>query len=159
MFGKKNRSERAKVLAVADFKKCANLDGTDKAHRLFTSRIAQRSRVNLDKIFVQGARLEEKRQTAIAEAIKSGQEPPERIKHDGFNTLKGASGEVVSWVPDEYANQMFSLGADYQIQKVSISDALRVADSISEKVQDDLQTHLTLTLLGMLREDTEGSND
>ena len=112
-------------------------------------------RLNLDKIFVQGAKAEEKRQGEMAEALKSGKEMPPRAQHDGYNQLQGVSGTVVSWVPEEYANQMFNLGADYQILEINAYRALQVAESLADKVIDDLQTTQPIQLLNLLRDSTE----
>lgn len=112
MFGKKSKLERVKADAKADYLKCAALDGEDRLHRVFSARIAQRARLNLDKIFVQGAKAEEQRQVQLAEAIKAGNDLPPRIVHEGYNQLQGVSGSVVSWVAaqmfdGEFAQQLF----------------------------------------------------
>ena len=61
----------------------------------------------------------------------------------------------MSWVPEELANQMFNLGADYQITEVSAHEALQQADKIAESIVEDLQTTQNIQLLGLLREDIE----
>jgi hypothetical protein len=102
---------------------------------------------------VQGAKAEEKRQLELAEAIKAGKDLPPRIVHEGYNQLQGVSGTVVSWVPEEIANKMFNLGADYQITEISAHEALEQADKIAEAVVEELQTNQVIQLLGLLRED------
>ena len=153
MFGKKSKLERVKADAKADYLKCSALDPEDRLHRVFAARIAQRARLNLDKIFVQGAKAEEKRQHEMAEAIKAGSGIPPRIVHEGYNQLQGISGAVVSWVPEELANKMFNLGADYQITEVSAHEALQQAEKVAETIIEDLQTTQSIQLLGLLRED------
>ena len=155
MFGKKTKLERVKADAKADYLKCGALDPEDRLHRVFAARIAQRARLNLDKIFVQGAKAEEKRQLELAEAIRTGSDLPQRIEHEGYNQLQGVSGTVVSWVPEELANKMFNLGADYQITEVSAHEALQQADKIAETIIEDLQTTQNIQLLGLLRDDGE----
>ena len=155
MFGKKSKLERVKADAKADYLKCSALDPEDRLHRVFAARIAQRARLNLDKIFVQGAKAEEKRQLEMAEAIKAGSDLPPRIIHEGFNQLQGVSGAVVSWVPEELANQMFNLGADYQITEVSAHEALERSDKIAESIIEDLQTTQVIQLLNLLRQDDD----
>jgi hypothetical protein len=159
MFGKKSKLERVKADAKADYLKCGALDQEDRLHRVFSARIAQRARLNLDKIFVQGAKAEEKRQMELAEALKSGKDLPARLVHEGYNQLQGVSGSVVSWVPEELANKMFNLGADYQIQDVSAHEALAQADKIAEQVVEDLQTTQTIQLLGLLRDGSASEDD
>ena len=159
MFGKKSKLERVKADAKADYLKCGALDQEDRLHRVFSARIAQRARLNLDKIFVQGAKAEEQRQMELAEALKAGKDLPVRIVHEGYNQLQGVSGSVVSWVPEELANKMFNLGADYQIQEVSAHEALAQADKIAEQVVEDLQTTQTIQLLGLLRDGSASEDD
>ena len=84
-----------------------------------------------------------------------GSDLPQRIEHEGYNQLQGVSGAVVSWVPEELANKMFNLGADYQITEVSAHEALQQADKIAETVIEDLQTTQNIQLLGLLRDDGE----
>lgn len=159
MFGKKSKLERVKADAKADYIKCGALSQEDKLHRVFSARIAQRARLNLDKIFVQGAKAEEKRQQDLADALKASKELPARIVHEGYNELTGLSGKVISWVPEELANKMFNLGADYQIQEISLHEALTYADKIAEEVVEDLQTTQPIQLLNLLREGGgEGDN-
>ena len=153
MFGKKSKLQRVKADARADYLKCASLDPEDRLHRVFSARIAQRARLNLDKIFVQGAKAEERRQLDLAEALKSGKALPPRISHEGYNQLQGVSGTVVSWVPEELADKMFNLGADYQITEISAHEALQQADQIAERIVEDLLTNQNIQLLGLLRED------
>ena len=94
----------------------------------------------------------------MAEAIKAGADLPPRIVHEGFNQLQGVSGAVVSWVPEELANKMFNLGADYQITEVSAHEALQQAETIAESIVEDLQTNQVIQLLNLLREG-EGDGD
>ena len=89
----------------------------------------------------------------LAEAIKAGADLPPRIVLEGYNQLQGVSGAVVSWVPEELANKMFNLGADYQITEISAHEALQQADTIAESVIEDLQTTQVIQLLSLLRED------
>ena len=91
----------------------------------------------------------------MAEAIRTGSDLPQRIEHEGYNQLQGVSGAVVSWVPEELANKMFNLGADYQITEVSAHEALQQADKIAETIIEDLQTTQNIQLLGLLRDDGE----
>jgi len=152
MFGRKSKLEKLRANAQSDFLRCKELGTSDRYNRMFVSRIAMRAKTNLDKIFVQGAKAEEQRQVQVAEAIKAGKELPPRIVHEGYNQLQGVSGSVVSWVPEELANKMFNLGADYQITEISAHDALQQADKIAEAVIEDLQTTQNIQLLGLLRE-------
>ena len=126
---------------------------------MFVSRIAMRSKTNLDKIFVQGAKAEEKRQQAIVEAVKEGKKTfPQREKHDGFNSLKGTTGIVLSWVPEDYANAMYNLGADYQVQEKNSHECVEAANKLGEKLRAELGTLQSIELLSFLKSSTSEGN-
>ena len=155
MFGRKSKLEKLRANAQADFLRCKELSASDRYNRMFVSRIATRAKTNLDKIFVQGAKSEEKRQQDLAKAVKEGKKTfPQRKKHDGFNSLKGTTGIVISWVPEDYANEMYNLGADYQIQEKNAHECIEAAKKLGEKLREELQTLQPIELLNFLRSDT-----
>lgn len=152
MFGRKSKLEKLRANARADFLRCKDLGASDRYNRMFVSRIAMRAKGNLDKIFVQGAKAEEKRQEDLATAVREGKKNfPRRARHDGYNSLRGTTGVVMSWVPEEYANAMYNLGADYQIQAKSARECIEAADQLTEKLRQELQTLQPIELLNLLR--------
>ena len=159
MFGRKSKLEKLRANARADFLRCKELGAPDRYNRMFVSRIAMRSKTNLDKIFVQGAKAEEKRQQAIVEAVKGGKKTfPQREKHDGFNSLKGTTGIVLSWVPEDYANAMYNLGADYQVQEKNLHECVEAANKLGEKLRAELGTLQSIELLSFLNPNTSGGH-
>ena len=58
---------------------------------------------------------------------------------------------MLSGVPEEYANTMFNLGADYQIQEKSARQCIATADQLAEKLMAELQTQQKIELLNLLR--------
>ena len=155
MFGKKSKLERVKADAKADYLKCGALDGEDRLHRVFAARIAQRARLNLDKIFVQGAKAEENAKLNWQRRLKRVKIFLKESSMRAITSSRGYREPVVSWVPEELANKMFNLGADYQITEVSAHEALQQADKIAETIIEDLQTTQNIQLLGLLRDDGE----
>ena len=159
MFGRKSKLEKLRASAQADFLRCKELGASDRYNRMFVSRIAMRAKTNLDKIFVQGAKAEEKRQQAIAKAVNEGKKTfPQREKHDGFNSLKGTTGIVLSWVPEDYANAMYQLGADYQVQEKNSHECVEAANKLGEKLRAELGTLQSMELLSFLKPNTSESN-
>lgn len=159
MFGRKSKLEKLRAQAQADFLRCKELGASDRYNRMFVSRIAMRAKTNLDKIFVQGAKAEEKRQQAIAKAVNEGKKTfPQREKHDGFNSLKGTTGIVLSWVPEDYANAMYQLGADYQVQEKNSHECVEAANKLGEKLRAELGTLQSMELLSFLKPNTSESN-
>ena len=146
----RNKTSSAKAKAVSDFKRCSSLDIAVPIERMFIARIATRCRINLDKIFVQGANAEKARQGVSHRGTK---EP--RADHDGYNLLTGSTGKVWSWVPKVYASKMYHLGADYQISRIGVEEAQSVADEIGKMVFADLNARGECNLLKFLsQEDT-----
>ena len=159
MFGRKSKLEKLRANAQSDFLRCKELGASDRYNRMFVSRIAMRAKTNLDKIFVQGAKGEEKRQQELAKAVKEGKKNfPQREKHDGFNCLKGATGIIMSWVPEYYANAMYNLGSDYQIQEKNAHECIEAANKLAEKLKEELQTLQPIELLNFLKSNTADSD-
>lgn len=147
----RNKTSTAKSKAVSDFKRCSSLELSVPIERMFIARIATRCRINLDKIFVQGANAEEARQNTY---YRGARRP--RADHDGFNQLTGSTGRVWSWVPKVYATRMYNLGADYQISRIGAEEAQSVADEIGKMVFADLNARGKCNLLQFLsQEDVE----
>ena len=140
-----NKRSNAKAKAVSDFKRCSSLHPAVPIERMFIARIATRCRINLDKIFVQGAKAEEHRQNTSYRHVKRP-----RGEHDGFNQLSGSTGKVWSWVPTIYATRMYNLGADYQIRRIGVEEAQSVADEIGKLVFADLNARGECILLRFL---------
>ena len=147
----RNKTSTAKSKAVSDFKRCSSLMLSVPIERMFIARIATRCRINLDKIFVQGAKAEEQRQNTSYRHVKRP-----RGEHDGFNQLTGSTGRVWSWVPKVYATRMYNLGADYQISRIGAEEAQSVADEIGKMVFADLNARGTCNLLQFLSQEEVG---
>ena len=146
----RNKTSNAKAKAVSDFKLCSSLDIAVPIERMFIARIATRCRINLDKIFVQGANAEKARQGVSYRGAKAP-----RGDHDGYNLLSGSTGKVWSWVPKVYASKMYHLGSDYQISRIGVEEAQSVADEIGKMVFADLNALGECNLLKFLsQEDT-----
>lgn len=148
---KRNKTSTAKSKAVSDFKRCSSLELSVPIERMFIARIATRCRINLDKIFVQGANAEEARQNTY---YRGARRP--RADHDGFNQLTGSTGRVWSWVPQVYATRMYNLGADYQISRIGAEEAQSVADEIGKMVFADLNARGKCNLLQFLSQEDVG---
>ena len=147
----RNKTSTAKTKAVSDFKLCSSLALSVPIERMFIARIATRCRINLDKIFVQGAKAEEQRQNTSYRHVKRP-----RGEHDGFNQLTGSTGRVWSWVPKVYATRMYNLGADYQISRIGAEEAQSVADEIGKMVFADLNARGKCNLLQFLSQEEVG---
>ena len=147
----RNKTSTAKRKAVSDFKRCSSLELSVPIERMFIARIATRCRINLDKIFVQGANAEEARQNTY---YRGARRP--RADHDGFNQLTGSTGRVWSWVPQVYATRMYNLGADYQISRIGAEEAQSVADEIGKMVFADLNARGKCNLLQFLSQEDVG---
>ena len=150
MFGRKSKLEKLRANAQADFLRCKQLDPSDRYNRMFVSRTAMRAKGNLDKIFVQGARAEEKRQQDLARSMKDGKKGFPQRGSTTDTTPEGTTGVVLPGVPEEYANTMFNLGADYQIQKKVRANVLPLP-TIAEKDHGRIANSQKIELLNLLR--------
>lgn len=151
-FLKREKKSKAKNKAKSDYEKCSTLDDSH-VNNVFRTRIALRVRANLDKTFIQGAKLELKHQADVIAAVKAGKEIPEKPKPDGYQTIKSSNGLILSYAPQEYAIAISDLGGKYQNTELNIAQVLQEGDKISEKVMADLKISSTFQLLDFLRED------
>ena len=157
-FLKKDKKSKAKDKAKSDYEKCSTLDESH-VNNVFRTRIALRVRANLDKTFIQGAKLELKHQADIIAAVKAGKEIPEKPKPDGYQTIKSTNGLILSYAPEEYAIAISDLGGKYQNTELNIAQVFQEADNISKKIIADLKLTSPLQLLDFLREDNSKSID
>ena len=65
---------------------------------------------------------------------------------------------MLSWVPEDYANAMYNLGADYQIQEKNAHECIEAANKLGEKLREELQTLQPIELLNFLKSNTADSD-
>ncbi len=113
-------------------------------------------RTHVDKLFVKGAEDSIEFDKAVAIAIAAGQDKPERPLAPAFMEIKTSEGTRNSYLPEEYAQAIYSLGMRYQSEQILAVDAIARTQEIFDTIcYDELNLPQSFETLRFLREDTE----
>lgn len=115
-------------------------------------------RTHIDKLFVQGAQDAEEFDRAVAIAISSGQPKPERGEAPEFLELKTSEGVRNSYLPLEYSQVIYNLGARYQSEQILGIDAIAKAQEIFDTIcYEELNLPQSFEVLRFLRDELAGT--
>ena len=140
--------------AQADFEEAKREKLTEK-NRAFKMKIAHRTRAHIDLTFIEGAQKLGKYHQANLNAIAKQLEGPERPSYTPFQKIKTLDSEVIAYLPNFEAQQIFDLGGKYQIQQINVSEALTAVQSIADTIFHDFDISVSLSTLGFLRDEIE----
>tara|TARA_B100001093_G_scaffold427128_1_gene421330 strand:+ start:454 stop:1002 length:549 start_codon:yes stop_codon:yes gene_type:complete len=131
--------QQLKEIAKRDYDKAVALKGDSRKEDAYRMRIGLRARGHIDKLFVEAAQKAEKFNDIAMIHIAQGKPAPEPPKPPNFMKLMTASGEVWSYIPEEYSVLVFKYGMLYQSMNVSgpkaIFNVQRIIDSISNELK------------------------
>jgi hypothetical protein len=152
----KNKAAKAAMAkAKDDYIKAAELSDDSRSARSYKMRIGTRCRAHLDKVFVEGAKKTAAFQDQCASAAAEGKPRPEPPKASPFQTAKTLNGVVYTYVPPEFAEEVFSLGCRYQTMQIDVYKAISLVQEVADKVALDLDLDQPLTTLQFLRDEAE----
>ena len=140
--------------AEADFEEAKREKLTEK-NRAFKMKIAHRTRAHIDLTFIEGAQKLGKYHQANLTAIAQQLESPERPSYTPFQKIKTLDSEVIAYLPNFEAQQIFDLGGKYQIQQINVSEAITAVQSIADTIFHDFDISVSLSTLGFLRDEIE----
>lgn len=147
------QKERAKLA----FEKITSLkkDGGRDA-RSARIRMVLLCRAHLDKSFVDGAEKTVAYDQLAMQAIVAGQDKPPPPQANEYQQVSAVSGDKV-WVylPQEYADLAFSLGASYQRTDLSAEEAIDAMQALADQIFSlELGIHDPFLVLQFLRDET-----
>ena len=117
-------------------------------------RMALLCRAHLDKAFVQGAEQMALYQDAIAAAVAHGAERPSVPKASLYQRLETGSRTVYTYLPPEYAEEAFLIGARYQRTELSAQQAILEMQTLADHLfRVELHQPDSLEVLRFLREE------
>ena len=140
--------------AEADFEEAKREKLTEK-NRAFKMKIAHRTRAHIDLTFIEGAQKLGKYHQANLTAIAQQLEGPEKPSYTPFQKIKTLDSEVIAYLPNFEAQQIFDLGGKYQIQQINVSEAVTAVQSIADTIFHDFDISVSLSTLGFLRDEIE----
>lgn len=154
---KKRAVKKAMENAKASYVKAAGMSGLTREARIFKARIAGRSKAHLDKVFIEGAEQSEAFQEACLAALSDGRERPPMPDPQPFQTVQTKTETVYTFVPAEFAKEMYALGSLYQAVSISLNEALKLAQEVADKVSYDIGIEEPFVAVQFLRDELEES--
>ncbi len=155
---KGNAAKGAMKAAKNAYLKAKDGNPLSREDRSLKVRIALRARAMLDKTFVEGAKKTEQFQETMMQAIAKESEKPTAPKGSPFQLVKTVNGEVFSYVPQSFVDDMFNLGGKYQTMQISADAAIEQGQMIADRLYDDLGLDDSFEALGFLREEQSGES-
>ena len=151
--------------SVEELKQKSRLDyesATERTNKMslgFRLRLANRAKVNLEKTFLDGAKLTEKYES-LKEIRLAQQEPIDDLIEPNldqpYKLLETDSGTIISFIPEEYATEIFELGCSYQKCLLDEDKSILVAQGVFEKICAELRINKEISVLDFL---TSGKNN
>ena len=138
--------------ARKEYEKAVGLKGDTRKEHAYRMRIGLRARSHIDKLFVDGAKKAEKYNETVMLNISQGKKAPAAPTTSEYMKLVSASGEVWSYLPEEYAQLVFKYGMQYQSVEITGPKAIDCVQKISNAVAIDLKLDKPLIALEFLRE-------
>lgn len=157
MFGwlKKDDPQTQRRQAQLAFDKVAALRGDDLGSRSARERMAKLCRAHLDKSFVCGAEQQASWQLMAEQALLKGEaRPGPPPKGSEFQWLQADSGEVMAYLPAEYAQAAHQLGQRYQSTAIGATQAIEQAQALADMLcRYDLRLERPFPALQFLRDE------
>jgi hypothetical protein len=149
------RKERAKLAyeKISALKK----EGSSRDTRSARMRMVLLCRAHLDKTFVEGAEKSVAYDVLAMQSIMAGQDKPPLPLANEFQQIPAVSGDKV-WVylPQEYADLAFSLGASYQRTDLSAQQAIDAMQALANQIfSTELGIHDNFMVLQFLRNEID----
>ena len=158
IFKKQPAEEDERTRAKAAYEKVANLESDGYEARSMRLGMSMLCRAHLDKTFVAGAQQTEAHELAVMAAIQQAKEAPEPPQAPLFQKIKSSSGEVMVYLPPEYADEAFAIGMLYQKTELSPQQAIDAAQRLADRIcYDTLKLNTAFVALQFLREELAAS--
>jgi len=151
-----NEKEQAQIL----FEKISASKATTRDAHSARVRMGLLSRAHLDKTFIEGAQ-----KTAIfyelsALATLNQTEKPEKPEFNVFQRVKTLDKEIWVYLPEEYAEEAFNIGASYQRTDIDAKTAIERMQFIADQIcLYELKLDAPFEVLQFLRDEIAGKPD
>ncbi|HBO15764.1 MAG TPA: hypothetical protein DD440_05455 [Porticoccaceae bacterium] len=159
MFFKDSAKKKALMAAKSAYTEAAMMKGDTREEVAFRRRIGFRSRTHLDKVFIEGATRTARYHDQCLRATAQGLETPAAPKPSTFQVAKGPNGEIYTYVPIEFATDVFVLGGQYQTMEIDAFSAIRQTQAVADKLSLDLDLEKPIVTLQFLRDELEAASE
>ena len=155
-FFNRNSPEDEMKRAKAAYEKVISLTEDTREARSMKMRMGLLCRAHVDKTFVAGAELTAAWQDKAALALANREPLPEEPQAPRFQKIKSGETEVYIYMPDEFVNDIFSLGAKYQRTQITAQQAIdAVQNIVNQLCRYELGLEEPFQALTFLREELE----
>jgi len=150
LFGSAQKEEMLK--AKQAYEQAVEAQGDSREIRALRIRIALRCRAVIDKTFIEGAEKTAEHAEASMLAIAADEEKPPAPKPAAFQTIKSVNGDILAYVPLNFAEEMFTIGAKYQMEEITAEQAIEFAQGVADRISEKLKLDKPFEALNFLRE-------
>jgi NAD+--asparagine ADP-ribosyltransferase len=164
IFSKKNKSKKKldelKKLSKQDYENCIKNNNTIGNLRL-RNRLALRSKANVEKTFIDAAKNVEIYQKIRLEASLTNNNlelTPPKIE-TSYQILQTDKGLIVSYIPFEYAEEVFKIGASYQNSELSVDQSKKKIENIFNRICKELNIYKEIPILEFLDDNASNKLD
>ena len=84
-----------------------------------------------------------------------GQEKPEPPTPAPYQQIKSQAGDLISYLPDHFANQIFTIGGLYQTMKITLADAINQTQAVADRLWSELDLSENFEVVRFLRTQAE----
>lgn len=145
-----------KQVARQLYEKVTTLSSDSHDARSARLRVGMLIRAHVDKTFISGAEQTAAWQEKVALAVVQGEEKPLLPQASEYQDIKSGSKPVCVYLPMEYAEAFFEMGARYQRTQIDARQAILEAQSLMDKICfQDLQLETPFEVLQFLREELQ----
>lgn len=151
---RKPAEEDERERAVALYDKVVSLTTDTHEARSMRLRVGMLCKAHLDKTFVAGAQQTEAFEVASALAVTQGKNRPEPPVAPLFQTINSSSGSVCVYIPKEFAEEAFAIGALYQKTELTAEQAIEAMQRLADRISfDALKLNSPFVALQFLRDE------
>lgn len=155
-FFNRNSPEEEMKRAKAAYEKVISLTEDTREARSMKMRMGLLCRAHVDKTFVAGAEMTAAWQDKAAVVLANREPIPEEPQAPRFHKIKSGESEVYIYMPDEFVNDIFSLGAKYQRTQITAQQAIdAVQNIVNQLCRYELGLEEPFQALTFLREELE----
>lgn len=159
MWFKASKTEKIKLKARQDYEQAKKVsESLGRDNRVFCVRVALKCRANIDSAFVQAAKKVELYDQQAILAIANGDEIPSPPIAEPYQLVKTGTEYVMTYIPEEFAEKIFSLGGAYQTLKIDRAKAIEQVQFVANDIWDELGLSESFEVLRFLRDEEDLSS-
>ena len=152
-------SKSENELAKAGFESACAETHEDKTSRANRIKIGLRCRAVIDTLFIEGAKEFERFHKEKLEAIWEEKDPPKEPKPNNYQIIKSSQGDVVGYIPMEYAQAVYDIASDFQKKDISQEHAINLTQIVADNICNMLSLETSFNVLDFLREEQKDEKD